>query len=176
MNEIINTTNPNKFWSSLKRMSTEQSNPQNTSIPVDKLYNHFENLHQKTQIMSYFDEQRNIAQNVNEQDLSKLSINELDKPITESEISNAIRLLKTKKAPGFDRVRNEMLKNGINSLMSSLVKLFNFIIQKRTFPKNWSIGMITPIFKSGNKSDPSNYTGICVTSCLGKLFCSILSN
>jgi hypothetical protein len=84
-------------------MSTEQSNPQNTSIPIDKLYNHFENLHQKPQITSYFDEQRNIAQNVDEQDLSKLSINELDKPITESEISNAIRL-KTKKAPGFDRV------------------------------------------------------------------------
>ena len=35
--------------------------------------------------------------------------------------------------------------------------------------------MITPIFKSGNKSDPSNYRGICVTSCLGKLFCSILN-
>ncbi len=101
MNEIINTTNPNKFWSWLKRMSltlsTEQSNPQNTSIPIDKLYNHFENLHQKPQITSYLDEQQNIAQNVDEQDLSKLSINELDKPITESEISNAIRLLKTKK-------------------------------------------------------------------------------
>jgi hypothetical protein len=79
--------------------------------------------------------------------------------------------LKTKKAPGFDRVRNEMLKNGINYLMSSLVELFNFIFKKRTFPKNWSIGMITPIFKSGNKSDPSNYRGICVTSYLGKLFC-----
>ena len=35
--------------------------------------------------------------------------------------------------------------------------------------------MITPIFKSGNKSDPSNYRGICVTSCLEKLFYSILN-
>ncbi len=71
MNEIINTTNPDKFRSSLKRISTEQSNPQNTSIAIDKLYNHFENLHQKAQITSYFDEQRNITQNVDEQDLSK---------------------------------------------------------------------------------------------------------
>ena len=35
--------------------------------------------------------------------------------------------------------------------------------------------MITPIFKSGNRSDPSNYRGICVSSCLGKLFCCILN-
>ena len=34
---------------------------------------------------------------------------------------------------------------------------------------------ITPIFKSGTKSDPSNYPGICTSSCLGKLFCSILN-
>ena len=41
-------------------------------------------------------------------------------------------------------------------------------------PKNWCSGLITPVFKSGNRSDPSNYCGTCVSSCLGKLFCSIL--
>ena len=36
-------------------------------------------------------------------------------------------------------------------------------------------GLITPIFKSETKNDPSNYRGICISSCLGKLFCSILN-
>ena len=67
------------------------------------------------------------------------------------------------------------LKSGINHLNAPLVKLFNFIISKGTFPDSWSTGMITPIFKSGNRSDPSNYRGICVTSCLGKSLCSILN-
>ena len=31
------------------------------------------------------------------------------------------------------------------------------------------------IHKSRNKDDPSNYRGICISSCLGKLFCSILN-
>ena len=35
--------------------------------------------------------------------------------------------------------------------------------------------MITAIYKSGDKSDPSNYIGICVSSILSKLFCSILN-
>ena len=39
----------------------------------------------------------------------------------------------------------------------------------------WTKGLITPIYKSVDQSDPSNYRGICVTSCLGKLFCSILN-
>ena len=35
--------------------------------------------------------------------------------------------------------------------------------------------LITPIYKSGNKNDPSNYRGICISSCLGKLFTSVLN-
>ena len=39
----------------------------------------------------------------------------------------------------------------------------------------WCSGLITPIFKSGGRTDPTNYRGICAPSCLGKLFCSILN-
>ena len=60
-----------------------------------------------------------------EQDLSSLTIEEFDKPISESEIKYAIKQLKTKKVAGFDRVGNEMLKGGINCLTTSLIKLFN---------------------------------------------------
>ena len=42
-------------------------------------------------------------------------------------------------------------------------------------PQTWCGGLITPIYKSGGRSDPANYRGICVSSCLGKLFCSILN-
>ena len=68
-----------------------------------------------------------------------------------------------------------MLKCSVNQLASSLVKLFNFIVKKGSFPDIWSTGIISPIFKSGNKSHPSNYRGICVTSCFGKLFSSVLN-
>ena len=41
-------------------------------------------------------------------------------------------------------------------------------------PQTWCGGVIIPIYKSGGRSDQANYLGICVSSCLGKLFCSIL--
>ena len=41
------------------------------------------------------------------------------------------------------------------------------------FPSTWCEGIITPIYKSGNKNDPSNYRGICISS--WKLFTSVLN-
>ena len=35
--------------------------------------------------------------------------------------------------------------------------------------------IVTPVFKSGAESDPSNYPGLCISICLEKLFCSILN-
>ena len=32
----------------------------------------------------------------------------VDKPVTESEVRKAVKLLKNKKAAGFDKIRNEM--------------------------------------------------------------------
>ena len=34
---------------------------------------------------------------------------------------------------------------------------------------------VVVFYKSGGRNDPGNHRGICVSSCLGKLFCSILN-
>ncbi len=69
----------------------------------------------------------------------------------------------------------EMLKNTEHKLRLALLKLFNLVLSVGKFPEAWNRGLITPIFKSGDKSDPNNYRGICVSSSLGKLFCSIIN-
>jgi len=67
-----------------------------------------------------------------------------------------------------------MIKGSLESLMLIYIKRFNLILQCAKMQGIWCQGLITPIYKSGDKSDPTNCTGICVSSCLGKLFCSIL--
>ena len=57
-----------------------------------------------------------------------------------------------------------------------IVKLFNKVLQNGKFPKVWNLSCISSIFKSGNPNDCNNYRGICVSSCLGKLFTSLLQN
>ena len=50
------------------------------------------------------------------------------------------------------------------------------LIQLGIYPKEWKKRYINPIFKAGERLDPSNYRGITIMNCLGKLFNSVLKN
>ena len=62
MKELVNTNNPNQFW------STKQINSQDKSIPVDRLFNHFQRLHSKPDLSHYSDEQRDITKDQDEKE------------------------------------------------------------------------------------------------------------
>ena len=59
--------------------------------------------------------------------------------------------------------------------MPIYLQLFNAVLKLGKMPQTWCDGLITSICKSETKSDRSNYRGICIFFCLGKLFCSILN-
>ena len=99
----------------------------------------------------------------------------LDYPITELEIRTAVKKLKNNRSSYSDKIRNEMIKASLNEMMPVYHKLFNNVLNGGSMPLMWCSVLITPIFKSGVRNDPTNYRGICVSCCLGKLFCSILN-
>ena len=57
-----------------------------------------------------------------------------------------------------------------------ILKLFNLILDSGDVIPEWLISFIVPIHKGGPKSEPSNYRGVSLLSCLGKLFLSILNH
>uniref|UniRef100_A0A671U6T8 ribonuclease H n=1 Tax=Sparus aurata TaxID=8175 RepID=A0A671U6T8_SPAAU len=101
--------------------------------------------------------------------------NPLDASITEQELTESIQSLKAKKACGVDSILNEMIKYSDHKLKLAILKLFNIILAVGTFPDIWNKGLITPLYKNGDKYDPNNYRGICVNSNLGKTFCNIIN-
>ena len=52
----------------------------------------------------------------------------------------------------------------------------NICFQKSLIPKYWCLDLITPLHKEGSKDDPNNYRGICISSALLKIICSLLNN
>ena len=68
-----------------------------------------------------------------------------------------------------------MIKYSCKNFPSVFEKLFNLILSSGIFPRTWCKGLISPNFKSREKTDPSNYRGICISSCLGKFFCLIIN-
>ncbi len=102
--------------------------------------------------------------------------NPLDFPITHEELTNKLKSQKCRKSCGPDSILGEMLKHSTPALQTAVLKLFNLVLSSGCSPDIWSQGLITPIHKSGDKLDPNNFRGICVSSNLGKLFSSILNN
>ena len=97
-------------------------------------------------------------------------------PFDKSEISGGIKRLKTGKASSFDIVNNEILKAMADIITPILVLFFNNILKNETFPIAWSIGLLIPLFKSGENDDPNNYRGNTISSCLSKLVMLLLND
>ena len=68
MEELVHSSNPQKFWSTLKNLSTKSANSQDLSVPVRKLYTQFQNLHSKPDSGQYSEIQRNTSKVLDEQD------------------------------------------------------------------------------------------------------------
>ncbi|UYV82872.1 hypothetical protein LAZ67_22001175 [Cordylochernes scorpioides] len=111
-------------------------------------------------------------------DLSTLSPidPELYCEISITEITREISNLANEKACGADEIPNEALKTLPFEHLVTLKNIFNRIINSGSYPLIWSKSIIHPIFKSGDRDNPSNYRGIGLISNLSKLFTSILKS
>ena len=89
----------------------------------------------------------------------------LDYEITEKEILAACQKVKNNKASSYDFIRNEMLMSAIPFMCKPVMQAFNIILK-----------LIIPVHKQGNKLDVNNYSGITISSCLGKLTCHIIND
>ena len=55
-----------------------------------------------------------------------------------------------------------------------LLKIINAAWLEGKTPEDWSKGLITPVFKKGDKLDPSNYMAITLLSITERVFCRIV--
>lgn len=166
---------PKAYWNlieELEKLHSDKPQPDDNISP-EKWLIHFKNLMQSKN-RELNEKQRDIEDGLSNHP-NRSTFTELDFHITYEEIEKAIDQLKTRKSSGSDSIINEMLKSGKSIITPLLSKLFNIIYTIGIFPTKWADSMIKPLFKSGNKFDPANYRGISLTSCLGKLFCSILN-
>ena len=96
---------------------------------------------------------------------------------TPSEVSKLLRNLKNNKSSGPDQILNEFLKYSPPNFIDMLTKFFNVILDTGIFPEQWSLAIIKPLYKNvGEREDPSNYRGISLLSCLGKVFSNLIND
>ena len=96
-----------------------------------------------------------------------------DANFTLPEVVAAVARAPRGKACGPDLTRNEMFKAGGRVLAGLLLKLFSFVNESEQVPSEWMKANVANLHKDGDACDPSNYRGISLISCLGKIYLSI---
>ena len=91
-------------------------------------------------------------------------------------IEIALKKIENGKAAGDDGCINEILKQGGEEMVNSLVILFRKIWKEEKIPVDWARGVIVPIFKDGERKNVDNYRGITLLSVVGKLYTSIINS
>ena len=98
------------------------------------------------------------------------------KRLSMNELKDVFFSLKINKSPGYDDISFNVLKKCFSSLCEPLKYLFNLSIEKGIFPDDLKIAKVTPIYKTDDKSNLSNYRPISVLSCFSKILERIMYN
>lgn len=84
-------------------------------------------------------------------------------------VKHIIHGLKLSSSCGVDDINSKFLKN--TEVYSSIIisKLFSQSLQTGCIPRDWKVGKVTPLYKSGNRQSPLNYRPISLTSVCCKI-------
>ena len=97
-------------------------------------------------------------------------------PISDMQLLNIVKNLKNKTSYGADAVSNNLLKKVIFIICQPLRKLINISLETGYVPPQMTLSKVIPIFKSGDKSQFTNYRPISIISSIGKLIEKVVYN
>ena len=101
-----------------------------------------------------------------------LDINEFSMylyPVTVDEVKQIVSNLKPKKSSGYDGISNNVLKELSHEILTHLTIIINESFKTGVFPDIMKISKVIPLFKNGDKRDPSCYRPISLLMSLSKI-------
>lgn len=98
------------------------------------------------------------------------------RPVKDNEIINFINSLKNDSATGMDQISVKLIKHCHKVLIKPLVHIINTIFVTGCVPDHFKISIVTPVFKSGSRTEKTNYRPISVINNFAKIFEKALKN
>ena len=182
------------FWEIVKPFMTNNAKTNNHKITL------FENnalISQPSDVSNTFNEYFiNVTQDLSEPEIvGQMSVDEVvdhykdhpsiklinehknnDQPlfyfteINQKAIQNKLKMLKSKKATGFDHISPKFLKIGSEHLSLSLTKIMNKCVETGIYPDNAKRAVVTPLYKKSDQLAKENYRPVSILSSTSKLF------
>ena len=108
--------------------------------------------------------------------INKVNVIMDSKPLSINKLKDAFFSLKINKISSVDDVSFNIIKNCFGVLCEPLTYLFQISLEKGVFPDDLKIAKVTPIYKTGDNSDVSNYRPISVLPCFSKILERLMYN
>lgn len=158
--QSLMTHNPKKFWKTISPIDTPVlvSLLDNTGAPVIEeecpliFNNYFSSV--------FTQEDHSTTPPLVDADYQYMSPIE----ISVSGIAALINNLKISTSAGIDDINTKILKSTVIHSSNILFHIFRQSLSTGEIPRDWKIGKIIPIFKSGDKTNAQNYRPISLTS------------
>ena len=96
-------------------------------------------------------------------------------PVTLPELSKAISSMSSTRAVGMDGVPLHAIVNCFSVIGPHLLHVINRSIVTGVFPTAWKLARVTPVHKSGDRSDLNNFRPISILSVLSKITEKVIS-
>lgn len=90
------------------------------------------------------------------------------------EVVEAIFKQKNCKAPGEDNIPSELIKAAGQDLWQRLHQIITMVWENEHLPDAWTVGLMIPIHKKGNRMVCENFRGICLLNTAYKILATIL--
>lgn len=170
--DLINSLSKNKYKDPIK-LPRLQTTTGILTNPID-ICNYFNNFFAtigqtlaKEIPKKYHENSNNCYQSTLDEHVNELS--ELA-PATPDEISTIIDSLDPNTSSGIDNMTIKSIKCVKNVIVKELTACINRCLEQGDFPDNLKVAKVSPVYKSGCKSDPGNYRPISVLPVLSKVF------
>ena len=92
------------------------------------------------------------------------------KEVTISDVFKKLQEVNVAKATGHDNIPNKISKLVAPVISISLADLFNLSIITNTFPHDWKVAKVFPLYKSGELNDPNNFRPIYALLTIARVF------
>lgn len=96
--------------------------------------------------------------------------------ITETEVQEALKLLKFNKSPGIDGLPGEFYQTFWYLIGNLVTEVYQESFNSKELPESMKTSILSPIFKKNDRENLQNYRPLSLTTCDYKILAIILSN
>ena len=105
----------------------------------------------------------------------RISTDQISSEVSEEKVRKLMKDLGVSKGAGPDGLPPQFYKSTITATTKSLTLIFRPSLSCHQFPELWKHAVVTPVFKSGDRSDFRNCRPISILSCPAKLLDPLMS-